>query len=596
MHVVATAGHVDHGKSTLVRALTGMEPDRWEEERRRGLTIDLGFAWTTLPSGAGVAFVDVPGHERFLANMLAGLGPAPVVMFVVAADEGWQAQSSDHRDVVAALGIQTGVVVLSRADRATPERVEEVRAQVWAELAGSGLEDAPVVTVSAVTGNGLDELRQTLDQVLSRHTPSATARLRLWVDRSFSVTGAGAVVTGTLTAGSISRGEQVEVLGASSRRTATVRRLESEGQVHDVLRPVSRVALNLRGLSSMEISRGDVILTPGSWLLTKLLDVRRTSGPAYEDVPHETTLHVGTAAVQVRVRPLDAEHARVTLSRSLPLTVGDRIVLRDPGSGAIGGALVLDAEPPGLRRRGDAARRAAVLHSMDPAGDVTIEVARRGAVREAHLRDLGLVTLAEPPVPDSILVERGWWVDRAAREAWGRRLHVAVSELHARDPLAVGLSRGALRDLLVLPSDDLVESVVAQAGLVLEGGYVRSADRPVGLGAAEAGLVTLEGRLAADPFAAPEADELDRLGLGPRELAAAERTGRLLRLGQGVVLLPTAPAQAMRTLAALDQPFTTSAARQALGTTRRVVIPLLEHLDGRGWTRRLDAGHRQVVR
>jgi len=596
VHVVATAGHVDHGKSTLVRALTGMEPDRWEEERRRGLTIDLGFAWTTLPSGAGVAFVDVPGHERFLANMLAGLGPAPVVMFVVAADEGWQAQSSDHRDVVAALGIQTGVVVLSRADRATPERVEEVRAQVWAELAGSGLEDAPVVTVSAVTGNGLDELRQTLDQVLSRHTPSATARLRLWVDRSFSVTGAGAVVTGTLTAGSISRGEQVEVLGASSRRTATVRRLESEGQVHDVLRPVSRVALNLRGLSSMEISRGDVILTPGSWLLTKLLDVRRTSGPAYEDVPHETTLHVGTAAVQVRVRPLDAEHARVTLSRSLPLTVGDRIVLRDPGSGAIGGALVLDAEPPGLRRRGDAARRAAVLHSMDPAGDVTIEVARRGAVREAHLRDLGLVTLAEPPVPDSILVERGWWVDRAAREAWGRRLHVAVSELHARDPLAVGLSRGALRDLLVLPSDDLVESVVAQAGLVLEGGYVRSADRPVGLGAAEAGLVTLEGRLAADPFAAPEADELDRLGLGPRELAAAERTGRLLRLGQGVVLLPTAPAQAMRTLAALDQPFTTSAARQALGTTRRVVIPLLEHLDGRGWTRRLDAGHRQVVR
>ena len=166
MFVVATAGHVDHGKSTLVRALTGMEPDRWAEERRRGLTIDLGFAWTTLPSGRDVSFVDVPGHERFLGNMLAGLGPAPVVCFVVAADEGWQAQSSDHRDAIAAFGISHGVVVLTRSDRA-PERAAEVLARVRAELAGTGLHDAPAVTVSAVAGTGLDELRRVLDQMWS---------------------------------------------------------------------------------------------------------------------------------------------------------------------------------------------------------------------------------------------------------------------------------------------------------------------------------------------------------------------------------------------------------------------------------------------
>ena len=185
-HVVATAGHVDHGKSTLIRALTGMEPDRWEEERRRGLTIDLGFAWTTLASGREVAFVDVPGHQRFLGNTLAGLGPAPVVCFVVAADEGWQAQSSDHRDAIAALGIRHGLIVITRADRA-PDRADEVLAHARAELSETGLRDAPGVTVSAVDGTGLTELRGALDCVLEQvPEPETSARVRLWVDRSSS--------------------------------------------------------------------------------------------------------------------------------------------------------------------------------------------------------------------------------------------------------------------------------------------------------------------------------------------------------------------------------------------------------------------------
>ena len=191
---------------------------------------------------------------------------------------------------------------------------------------------------------------------------------------------------------------------------------------------------------------------------------------------------------------------------------------------------------------------------------------------------------------------RGWWLDEDRCAAWARQLHAAVEDLHRRDPLAAGLSRGAVRDLLALPSDDLVETVVGEAGLVLDGGYVHAANRTNDLGPAEEAVAELEQRLAEQPFHAPEADDLMRLGLGQRELAAAERVGRLLRLRDGIIVLPKAPALAMRTLAQLDQPFTTSEARQALDTTRRVVIPLLEHLDSRGWTRRLDAGHREVVR
>ena len=219
MYVVATAGHVDHGKSTLVRALTEMDPDRWEEEKRRGLTIDLGFAWTTLPSGADVAFVDVPGHEKFLGNMLAGVGPAPVVLFVVAADEGWQAQSTDHRDALRALGVKHGIIALTRSDRATVDRTAEIRTQ----LAGTPLADAPIIPVSAPTGDGIAALRQALDEVLADvPAPDAQAPVRLWVDRAFSVKGAGTVVTGTLAAGTLRVGDSLKVAAAGGERDVEI--------------------------------------------------------------------------------------------------------------------------------------------------------------------------------------------------------------------------------------------------------------------------------------------------------------------------------------------------------------------------------------
>lgn len=618
LHVVATAGHVDHGKSTLVRALTGMEPDRWAEERRRGLTIDLGFAWTILPSGRAVAFVDVPGHERFLGNMLAGLGPAPVVCFVVAADEGWRAQSSDHRDAVAALGIDSGVIVISRADRVTDGGAAAL-AQARTELAGTGLRAAPAVAVAAVDGHGLPDLRRTLDAVLAGlPAPDPAGRLRLWVDRSFTVTGAGTVVTGTLATGGLARGDHLQVLGDGTH-AVTVRGLQSRGRAHDRLAPVDRVALNLRGVSAEQVRRGDVIVRPDAWPVADRLDVRRVTGAGLTEAPDHLTVHVGTAAVPARMRPFDDDHGRLTLARPLPLVVGDRLVLRNPGTRRIlGGAQVLDADPPALRRRGASARRGQALAALDPAGDLLAEIARRGAVPERHLRRLGLLggptsdapvgpsgssnggpsgnSTGGSPVPDDVVVEDGWWVHAPVHLAWTERLRAALTDLADRDPLADGLTRGAATDLLALPDTSLLDSVVAAAGLEQDGGRIRLPGRRSDLGPAEAAIAGLEQRLAAAPFAAPEAADLVELRLGARELAAAERAGRILRLRDGIVLLPTAPALAMRELARLPQPFTTSQARAALATTRRVAIPLLEHLDARGWTRRLDAGHREVRR
>ncbi|KHL05120.1 selenocysteine-specific translation elongation factor [Sinomonas humi] len=598
MQVVATAGHVDSGKSTLVRALTGMEPDRWEEERRRGLTIDLGYAWTRLPSGQEVAFVDVPGHERFLGNMLAGIGPAPVVCFVVAADEGWQAQSSDHRDAVAALGIEHGVLVLSRADRASGQQVADVLSQARSELARTGLRDAPAVAVSAVDGTGLDDLRAALDGVLTRvPSPTTLGRVRLWVDRSFTITGSGTVVTGTLGAGSVAQGDRLQLLGQSGSRPVVVRGLQSRDTAYTSVGPVSRVALNLRDVAASEVRRGDALVTPDAWHTTGVVGIQRTTGTPYTDVPEQLMVHVGTASVPARLRPFGADYARLVLRRHLPLALADRLVLRDPSSRSVlGGARILDADPPSLRRRGEGVQWAERLAAMDPTGDVLGHVSARGAVQVQHLRRLGLLSEQDAKAPSGVRVLGDWWVHAPVVEAWQHRLRAAVQDLHERDPLAPGLSMGAARNLLELPDERLLAPVVRGAGLEQDGGHVRLPGSDGELGAVGTAVAEVERRLAANPFQAPEADELAALGLGARELAAAERAGRVLRLRDGVVLLPSAPALAMRTLARLEQPFTTSQARQALGTTRRIAVPLLEHLDSRGWTQRLDAGHRQVVR
>ncbi|MEV4728205.1 selenocysteine-specific translation elongation factor, partial [Micromonospora humida] len=361
MHVVATAGHVDHGKSTLVRALTGMEPDRWAEERRRGMTIDLGFAWTTLPGGDPVAFVDVPGHERFVPNMLAGVGPVPAALVVVAADEGWMPQSAEHLAALHALGVSHGLLVVTRADLADPG---PATAQAHARLAATSLGAVESVAVSAVTGVGLPELRTALDRLVARlPAPDPDRPVRLWIDRAFTIRGSGTVVTGTLGGGELRVGDQLTL--ATTGEPVRVRGLHRLGTPAQRVAAVARVAVNLRGVPRERLGRGDALLTPDRFHRTDLVDVRLAGDPA-GDLPATLTLHVGSAAVPVRVRPLGGDTVRLRLARPLPLLTGDRALLRDPGRHHVcGGVTVLDVAPPPLSRRGAAAARAAVLADLD---------------------------------------------------------------------------------------------------------------------------------------------------------------------------------------------------------------------------------------
>src|SRR6476646_6743672 len=271
MRVVATAGHVDHGKSSLVLALTGTDPDRFEEEKRRGLTIDLGFAHAVLPSGEGISFIDVPGHVRFLRNMLAGVRGIDACLFVVAATGGWKPQSEEHLRILELLGVRHGVIALSKVDLVDDEWREIAELDVLDHVAGTFLADAPVVPVAATVGRGLDELRAALDGLVAQ-TPVADdrGRPRLWVDRVFAAKGSGTVVTGTLTGGALAVGDQV-VVGPDARR-ARIRAIQSLNEGAERIGPGHRVALNLVGVERTEVARGDAVVQPGRWRPTVRCD------------------------------------------------------------------------------------------------------------------------------------------------------------------------------------------------------------------------------------------------------------------------------------------------------------------------------------
>jgi selenocysteine-specific elongation factor len=651
MHVIATAGHVDHGKSMLVRALTGMEPDRWEAEQRRGMTIDLGFAWMSLPNGEAIAFVDVPGHERFVTNMLAGAGPAPAVMFVVAADEGWKPQSAEHLAAIGALGVRHGILVVTRADLADPGPARQQAALKIAETSlgrGGGLE---TVAVSALTGQGMPDLTAALGRLAARlPAPDPRQPVRLWLDRVFAIKGSGTVVTGTLQEGTVRTGDELVLTPAS--RPLRIRGLQSLGQPVAQVSGVARVALNLRGISIRELGRGMALATAGRWTMTSVIDVRLTPPSGRQPdgalrLPPELTLHIGAARAVARIRMLGSHIARLSLDHPLPLHVGDRVLLRDPGAAAdhavgrpIFGATVLDVVPPRLRGRGAAAAADRELASWPEPPTAPDLLRRHRLLRASSASAMGLRDLPAP-------VSGEWLADPAHWRRLRERLAAAVAAHAQRDPLALGLAVDAARAELGLPDRALIEALAAgRAGdesgepIDTSGGYLRrglrsgqhrdagdgnqrpgpdpaaTRDRPATAGGdaggatrpaspnlpppgnlpapvARAVQAVLDG-LADAPFSAPDAERMRELGLDARAAAAAERAGLLRRLPGNVVLAPDAPDRAARILAGLPQPFTAAQARQALGTSRRVVIPLLEWLDRQGVTRRLPDDRRTV--
>ena len=606
--VVATAGHVDHGKSTLIVRLTGIDPDRWEEEKRRGLTIDLGFAWTTLPSGREVGFVDVPGHERFVRNMLAGIGPVRLVLFVVAADEGWKPQSEEHLAIADVLGADGGVVALTKRDLVDESTARRRAEEVRDRLEGTVLAGARVVPVSGDTGAGLDDLRAALDDLLAAApAPEETSRPRLFVDRSFSITGAGTVVTGTLTGGPLVVGDEVEVQPAGTR--ARIRSLQSHKRSLETAHPVSRVAVNLAGTSREQVQRGDALVRPGSWRPTGALEVRLT---AIRGLDHPLTArgafkaYLGSAERDASLRlygiqevpALGTALARLRLSHPVVAAVGDRLVLREAGRGeTVAGGVVLDQDPP--RRAGaDWRERLERRERASPDELPRVVVAERSVVRAA---DLEILTGLRPVEVPGATRLGPWWL---ADEALDRLVEAATERLagfHAEHPLRPGLEQPELRRAMIdaVPAltpvleRELAVSILhlleRRGTIAREGPVVRLAEHRVSLGEREEEASRMVDEVAAGEPTPPDVPALLARGY-PRDLiSAACRVGRLVAVGKDLVFTPAFAARAASVAAeeaARPEGLTVSAFRKLLGTTRKYALPLLEHLDAGGVTRR----------
>ena len=574
MHVVATAGHVDHGKSTLVRALTGMDPDRFAEEKQRGLTIDLGFAWTRLPSGRELAFVDVPGHVRFIKNMLAGVGAVDASLFVVAATEGWKPQSEEHLRILEMLGVSHGLVALTKVGLVDEEWRELAHLELADHLAGTFLAGAEVVEVDAVAGTGLGDLQGALDRMLAV-TPTAVdrGRPRLWVDRSFAAKGSGTVVTGTLAGGPLAVDDELVVVGGGDGgssgvgawRRVRIRSLQSHKEALTHATPGRRLAVNLAGIHHHEVERGHALVRPDQWAPTRRIDCTLTVLAALDhDVSRRGAYqaYVGSGEYPVRLRVLGGEAlppgttglVRLHLPVALPLLPGDRYVLRESGRAeTVGGGEVLDVAPV------LAARRARPDRSVDRV------VAERGWV-DADL--LERITGERRPAD----VGGRWVVDPAVRSATEERLHGAVE---AAGPLGLDLAGMSERERALV---ETLEGIVVEAGrakvVAADGG--ETADPLAG----HPYLAALE----ASPFAPPPPEGVDRAEL--RELA---RRGLVIER-DGVFFAPSALEEAARRvavlLAASPEGVTVAQVRDALGTTRKFILPVLAHLDATGATRR----------
>lgn len=557
MTVVATAGHVDHGKSALIEALTGTDPDRFAEEKRRGLTIDLGFAHTTLPSGRTVSFVDVPGHHRFLGNMLAGVGGADVCLFVVDAHEGWRAQSEEHLRIVDLLGIGAGVVALTKRDLVDDEALAAVRAEVVDRLAGSRLRSAAVVAVSARTGAGLDRLRAELDRLVEPPI-STPGRARLWVDRSFSIDGSGTVVTG-VAEGGFAVGDAVTI--APHGRDGSIRGIHVRGATVDAVGGHERAALNLRGVAAEEVGRGDVVVTPGAWWTTDLVDARlRVLAGVGHDVGRRGayTLHLGSGEHPVTLEVIGARQiapgasglARFRLPRRLPLLPGDRFILRESGRReTVGGGEILDVDP------------VRPLSKAAPDRRWERVVAERGWVTADDLERLTGVAV-EPTIGN-------WVVDPAALADLTASLRARVAEA-AAPGLAVSLL------------DERERALAGHLdGLDVTGEWVTAA----GTGGDEHPVVD---RLRRGGMRPPEPD-------APKDVLRDLRTRGVLVEREAVWFHADAVDEAARLaaglLAATPAGFTVAAFRDAAGTTRKYALALLRELAARGVTRRRDPLH-----
>ncbi|MGH2731900.1 MAG: selenocysteine-specific translation elongation factor, partial [Actinomycetota bacterium] len=583
-----------------VQALTGIDPDRLVEEKRRGLTIDLGFAWVALASGREVGLVDVPGHERFIKNMLAGVGAINVTLFVVAANEGWKPQSQEHLDILDLLEVAGAVVAVTKTDTVDAEHLAGVVADVAGRIEGTSLAGAPIVAVSAVTGHGLGTLVEELERVIEA-TPAAEdrARPRLWIDRVFTMKGSGTVVTGTLTGGTLAEGEEIEVLPEGMR--ARVRSIQSHGKRVRSIGPGNRTALNLVGVEPESVKRGDVVALPGSWSIT---DRIVTSIRFLPNLPHQPgergafKFYIGSVELDATLRFLEEPPepgrsgiAAVMLSEAVALDWRDRFILRDAGRReTLGGGVVLEPRPRALRR-GDRTLLKGARERLDaPDRLAYLEIL---LAEEGHLAQRDALSRTGLD-PDSAKQGNGVWLSSTvfSEQAFEDISSHLVSTLrshqrsHPREP---GMPRGAMRATLGLdprPLQEAVEELARRNVIVADATVLRTPDFTPALGGPEREALVRE--LEEAGAAPPSLAELGRR-FDPALLRALIRAGELVQVSPDLVFAASAIERFKSAVAESIErsgPITVAQFRDLIQATRKYALPVLEYLDRIGFTRR----------
>jgi selenocysteine-specific elongation factor len=608
--VVGTAGHIDHGKTALVKALTGIDADRLEEEKRRGITIDLGFAHLELPPDLRLGFVDVPGHERFVKNMLAGVGGIDLVLFVVAADESIKPQTREHFDICRLLGIPRGVVALTKSDLVDDDILGLVRLELEELTAGSFLEAAPIVPVSSVTGAGLEQLRRALAETANA-APEKDPRghFRLPIDRAFSIRGFGTVVTGTLVSGAVARDQEVALYPAGRR--LRVRGVQVHGSASDRAVAGQRTALNLADIEPQEIARGNVLTEPGRFRPVTHIDARLNLLPSAKPLKHRAPVHfhAGAAEIEAEVRLLESRAAikpgasgwvRIVLRDPALLLPGDRFIIRmfSPVI-TIGGGVVADIGPHRYRLADNPASRLTVLASGDTAARVALLIREQpfGMTAAALIERTGLSAEEISAVAPKAIGE--WYVDREWMNAARGQMVKTVQDFHRKNPLLPGVPRQDLRERV---PQQVFDALIAEAGeLLAEGEIVRARSHQVVLKEdEEQARAKIETAFEKAGLAVPAlADVLAQSGVEPARarsiLQILLRERRLYRIGDDLVFHQSAVAHLKSLLAARKgQRFAVGDFKTWTGISRKYAIPLLEFLDRERVTRR-DGDQRLVL-
>jgi len=612
--VIGTAGHIDHGKTALIRALTGIDADRLPEEKRRGMTIDLGFAYLDLPPFGTVGIVDVPGHEGYIRNMLAGATGIDVALLVVAADDGVMPQTREHVDILRLLGVRNMVCAITKADLVDSETLQLAREDVKSFLEESGYPEAPVIVVSALKGSGLKELREALKQALARGRPARRGyAFRLPVDRSFAPLGIGCVVTGTVWSGEIRTGAEVQVLpqGAAAR----VRRIQCHNKTVEAVGAGRRAALNLAGVKAEEVQRGCVLVEPEAYGIWPYLNAYLTLLPdcakplrSFEEV----RVHLGTAQTTARVvfpagallKPGRSSVCQLRLEKPLVATRGDRFVIRreTPARTLGGGEVLLPGEKKVRAKNTQAFEKLARLRDGGAREAVALAVAWHGARSPDPKRLSAMVNLPERELQEVLkeLIEDGTLVALSSgailHSEAAERLKLSILEglgrLHARNPARSGIPFGELRGVLPKLPEDLLTGVLE---ILVNEGRVVSRRNSFALATHSPALTEEERRVREgileahrkNPFNPPGPSALaEALGV-PQDSVAAQlkllaEEGVLITLAQGVFLTAEAVQEAIETAKRLARErgaFAVMDFRDALGTTRKYAVPLLEYLD-----------------